>query len=247
MATVKLTARSRASRGKQDAKRTRAEGLIPGILYGENEENVPLSVDAREFRAVLSTPSGRNVIIQLGVDGSDKVIRTVIRAMDRDSLSREIVHIDLQRISENKPVVMYIPVVVTGESTAVKEGRGILDHTMREVQVRCLPRDIPEHITVDVTGLEVRHAIHVGELKLPNVEILDNPERPVVEILQPTIYKEPVAGAAAAEGAEEGAEAPEGAEKPEAGGAEADGKGRESKGKDQKSRESKGKESKSKE
>jgi large subunit ribosomal protein L25 len=233
MATVKLKSRPRTSVGKQGAKHARAEGLIPAILYGENRENVPISIDAREFRVALSTPSGRNVIILLGVDGDEKAVRTVIRAMDRDSVSREIVHVDLQRISEDKPVVMQIPVVVVGESPAVKEGRGILDHTMREVEVRCLPRDIPEHITVDVTGLEVKHAIHVGDLKLPNVEILDNAERPVVEVLQPTIYKEPVAPvAAAALAGEEGEEAGEAGEKAEGGAAEPEPKGKEPKGKE---------------
>ncbi len=186
---------------------------MPAVLYGEQQANVPLQVDAHELRAALSTRSGRNVIIQVAVDGMEPT-RAVVREMERDPITREILHVDLQRISENKPVVMHVPVVLTGESIAVKEGRGILDHTMRELEVKCLPRHIPEHIEIDISGLEVRHAIHVADLTVPDIEILDNPDRPVVEVLQPTIFEEPTPGAAA-EGAaaagEEAAEAAEGA------------------------------------
>jgi large subunit ribosomal protein L25 len=216
MATVKLKVIPREDLGKQGSKRARAAGNVPAILYGEQQPNVPLVINAHELRAALSTPSGRNVIIQLLLEGADTT-RAVIREMERDPITRDILHVDLQRISENKPVTMHIPVSVVGESIAVKEGRGILDHTMRQLEVKCLPRDIPEHIEVDVSGLEVRHAIHVADLDVPNVEIMDNPERPVVEVLQPTLFEEPVA-AEAAEGEEAPAEGEE-AEGEEAGGA----------------------------
>jgi len=210
MATVKLSSTARSTMGKQGAKHTRSEGRIPAVLYGEAQGSVPISVDAHDLRVALSTPSGRNVIILLSVDGGEPT-RAVIREMSRDPISRRIIHVDMQRISENKPVVMHIPVVVVGESLAVKEGRGILDHTMRQLEVRCLPRDIPEHIDVDVTGLEVKQSIHVGDIVVPNVELLDIKERPVVEILQPTLFQEPSAAAEAAPAEGEAAEG-EGAE-----------------------------------
>ena len=155
----------------------------------------------------LSTPSGRNVIIQLGIEGAGSSARAIIRDMERDPVTREILHFDLQRISEDKPIVMHIPVTLVGESPAVKEGRGILDHAMRELEVRCLPRDIPEHIEVDISALEVKNAIHVNNISRENLEILDHPERPVVEVLQPTLFKEPTE-----EVEEEEAEAVEGEE-----------------------------------
>jgi large subunit ribosomal protein L25 len=201
--------------GKQGSKRTRARGEVPGVLYGEKQETIPISMSAHALRLALSTPSGRNVIIQLGLDGKEASTRAVIRDMERDPVTREVLHVDLQRISENKPIVMHIPVVLVGESLAVKEGRGILDHTMRELEVRCLPRDIPEHIDVDISALEVRHAIHVSDIRVESLEILDHPERPVVEVLQPTLFKEPTEAVAeeeaeaAAEAAEAGEEAPE--------------------------------------
>jgi large subunit ribosomal protein L25 len=220
MATIRLKVRRRTDTGKQGSKRTRAMGDVPAVLYGEKQENIPISIESHELRTALSTPSGRNVIIQLGVEGEEGASRAVIRDIDRDAITREILHVDLQRISENKPVVMHVPVMVVGESPAVKEGRGILDHAMRELEVKCLPKDIPEHIEVDISGLEVKNAIHVSDIVVPDVEILDYPERPVVEVLQPTLFKEPTEEAeegveVEGEEAEEGAEAPEGEAAPE--------------------------------
>ena len=222
MATIKLTVRRRTDTGKQGSKRTRALGDVPAVLYGEEQENVPISISFNDLRTVLSTPSGRNVIIDLGLDGEAAAARAVIRDMTRDALTREILHVDLQRISENKPVVMQVPVTLVGESLAVKEGRGILDHTMRSLEVKCLPRDIPEHIEVDVSELEVKHGIHVRDISVDKVEILDNLDRPVVEVLQPTLFEEPIEEGEAGElvEGEEGAEETEGAEGAKEGAAE---------------------------
>jgi len=191
---------------------------VPAVLYGEKLDSTPIAIELNDLRALLSTPSGRNVIIHLGLDGEEASSKAVIRDMVRDPVSREILHIDLQRISENKPVVMHVPINLVGESLAVKEGRGILDHTMRQLEVRCLPRDIPEHITVDVSELEVKHAVHVRDISVDNVEILDNADRPVVEVLLPTLFVEPTEEGAEVgeevegeEGAEAGEEAEEGA------------------------------------
>ncbi len=220
MATIKLAVRRRTDTGKQGTKRTRALGDVPAVLYGEEQENVPIAISFNDLRMTLSTPAGRNVIIELGVDGEEMTASAVIRDLTRDPLTREILHVDLQRISENKAIVMHVPVSLVGESLAVKEGRGILDHTMRQLEVRCLPRDIPESIEVDISSLEVRHAIHVNEIVVDKLEILDHPERPVVEVLQPTLFVEPTA-----EGEEgvEGEEVEEGAEATAAGEEAAEG------------------------
>lgn len=235
MATVKLNAVSRPGVGKQGAKHARAEGRVPAVLYGEAQENLTLAIDAHDLRVALSSPSGRNVIIQLTVDEGEAT-RAVIREMSRDPISRRIIHVDMQRISENKPVVMHIPVILVGEPLAVKEGRGILDHTMRALEVRCLPRHIPEHIEVDVSALEVRHSIHVSEIAVPNVELLDNKDRPVVEVLQPTLFTETKPGEAAVPAEGEVAEGEEGAEAP----AEEEGKKDKKDRKDKKEEKAKG-------
>lgn len=212
MATIDLKAERRVTLGKQGAKHTRGLGRVPAVLYGEGKENITLSVDALEVKRALATPSGRNVIVRLGIEDEDGMTRVIFRDVSRDAVTRDILHVDFMRISENRPINMRIPVVVVGESPAVKEGRGLLDHTMRHVEVKCLPKDIPESIEVDVSKLDVKHAIHVGDIEIPNVEILDLPERPVVEVLQPTIFKEAEEGE---EAAVEGEKAPaEGKEAP---------------------------------
>ena len=215
MATIKLNLKRRTDTGKQGSKRIRTGGDVPAVLYGEKQDNVPVCIEANDLRNALATPSGSNVILQLLLEGEDAATRAVIRAMDRDALTREILHVDLQRISENKPVTMHVPVSLVGESLAVKEARGILDHAMRQLEVKCLPRHIPEHIEVDISELEVRHAIYVRDIAVDNLEILDHPERPVVEVLQPTIFKEPgeeLEEAAEPVEGEEGAEALEASE-----------------------------------
>ncbi len=214
MATVKLSALARAATGKQGAKHTREQGQVPAVIYGEQGETISLSIGATELRVALGTPSGRNVIVQLVLDGKD-MNRAVIRDMTRDPITREILHVDFQRISENRPIHIRVPVVVIGSCPAVKEGRGILDHTMRDVEIRCLPRDIPMNIEVDVSKLDVGRAIHVNELVHENVEFLDTPERPVVDILQPTIFKIDDEEGAEGEGAE--GETPGGEDESDAG------------------------------
>ena len=161
-----------------------------------------LEIGERDLKTALSTPAGRNVIIEVVRDGAE-MNRAVLREITRNPITRQILHVDLQRISENKPIHMMIPVVLVGESPAVQEGRGILDHSMRTLEIRCLPKDIPTNIEVDVSELDIGHAIRVSDITVPDVELLDIPERPVVDVLLPTIFvEEEVEGAELAEGEE---------------------------------------------
>ena len=202
MAVVTLNAAVRTALGRQGAKRVRRQGLIPAILYGEQLENVNLEIGERDLKTALSTPAGRNVIIEVVREGAE-MNRAVLREITRNPITRQILHIDLLRISENKPIHMMIPVVLVGESPAVKEGRGILDHSMRTLEIKCLPKDIPANIEVDVSELDVGRVIRVSDITVPDVELLDIPERPVVDILLPTIFvEEEVEGAELAEGEE---------------------------------------------
>jgi large subunit ribosomal protein L25 len=176
MAVVTLNAAVRTALGRQGAKRVRRQGLIPAILYGEQLENVNLEIGERDLKTALSTPAGRNVIIEVVREGAE-MNRAVLREITRNPITRQILHIDLLRISENKPIHMMIPVVLVGESPAVKEGRGILDHSMRTLEIKCLPKDIPANIEVDVSELDVGRVIRVSDITVPDVELLDIPGR----------------------------------------------------------------------
>ncbi len=200
MAVVALKVATRTALGRQGTKRVRRQGMVPAILYGEMQENINLAIEEADLKAALSTPAGRNVIIELTPEGGE-MTRVVFREMARNPITRQILHIDFLRISEHKPINMKIPVILKGESPAVKEGRGILDHAMRVIEIRCLPKDIPTSIEVDVSELDIGKAIHVSEITIADVEFLDAPERRVVDILLPTLYvEEELEGAEAVEG-----------------------------------------------
>ncbi len=223
MAVVTLQTAVRTALGRQGAKRVRRQGLIPAILYGEQLENVNLEIGEHALKVALSTPAGRNVIIEMTRDGAE-MTRVVLRDITRNPITRQVLHVDFQRISENKPINMTIPVLLVGECLAVSEGRGILDHAMRTLEIKCLPKDIPANIEVDVSELDIGRVIRVSDITVANVELLDIPERPVVDILLPTLFvedevegAEPVEGEVPAEGEDEAVASESGKESEEKG------------------------------
>lgn len=178
--------------GKGEAHRLRREGAIPGVLYGHGVQGLPIRVDAREFQRVLNTGAGRNNLVELEVDGGDKHT-AMIKEVQQDNLRGFPLHVDFYRISLKEKVKASIPLVLAGVEAVVKEG-GIVEHQLYEVEVECLPTDLPEHIEVDVSGLRVGHHLTVGGLKAPaGVAILNDPAETVVVIDSPR-----------GEGAEEG-------------------------------------------
>jgi large subunit ribosomal protein L25 len=221
MATAELNAKLRETRGKGFAKRTRREGNVPGILYGEGNEPVTLEVNFKDFYHVTHTRAGTNVILDLRIEGSGRSeCKAIIREIQYHPVRRDVLHVDFQEISMTKEVHVNIPVHVTGESIGVKTKGGVLEILHRDVEVRCLPADIPESLTVDVTELDVGDSLQVKDLTFDLGEIIDEPETTVVTVVAPTVIEEkpPVEEEVAAE-AEEGAEeAKEGEKKePEAG------------------------------
>ncbi|MFA5780404.1 MAG: 50S ribosomal protein L25 [Elusimicrobiota bacterium] len=212
-----LDSQERKPASKGEMKKMRAKGLIPAILYGDMA-NMSLTVDAVKFKTLLKM-AGHNVIITLNMP--DKTSKTVlIKDIQKNVISREFSHIDFYQISMKKKIEISIPVVLVGEAPGVKSG-GVLSHIVRELKVKCLPADIPEKITVDISKLEIGNTVLVKDLDVPkNVEILIAPDQIVANIVSPTILEEvtPVAGAEAAaepevigkgkkEEVEEGAEA----------------------------------------
>jgi large subunit ribosomal protein L25 len=221
MATAELNAKLRETRGKGFAKRTRREGNVPGILYGEGNEPVTLEVNFKDFYHVTHTRAGTNVILDLRIEGSGRSeCKAIIREIQYHPVRRDVLHVDFQEISMTKKVHVNIPVHVIGESIGVKTKGGVLEILHRDVEVRCLPADIPESLTVDVTELDVGDSLQVKDLTFDLGEIIDEPETTVVTVVAPTVIEEkpPVEEEVAAE-AEEGAEeAKEGEKKePEAG------------------------------
>jgi large subunit ribosomal protein L25 len=206
---VKLNAEKRSEKGNGPARRLRASGRVPAVLYGRGMESVPLSVDARELGHVLH--QGSNVLIDLNV-GDDNFL-TLAKDLNRDHIKGRYIHVDFLAIDKDQKITVNIPVTPVGDSRGVKEG-GVLEHHMWEIEVECLPFDVPESVEIDVSDLGIGDNIHVSDLRVPSgVEILSEPEELVLAVIQPqapieveeeAVEGEAVEGEAPAEGATEG-------------------------------------------
>jgi large subunit ribosomal protein L25 len=216
MRRVLLEAEVRSKTGKEIARKLRAAGRIPAILYGRGIDPIPLSVEAEAFESTLLTGAGANVLLDLVIheNGATHSEIAMVQEMQRDVLRRRIIHVDLHKINLTEKIHARIPVALRGEARGAKEG-GILQHLLREVEVECLPAELPEHFDLDVSSLVVGHSLHVSDLHVPEgITLLTSPEETIVAIVAPAVaVEEEAAAAPAAEAAE-----PElvGAEKKEA-------------------------------
>jgi large subunit ribosomal protein L25 len=215
---TKLQAEKRDETGKGVARRLRADGRVPGVLYGQGVEPVALSVDAREMFHILHGAAGANALVDLVVDGSEHLV--LAREIQRDYIHNSLIHIDFLAVSRTQMITLNVPVVETGEAAGVKEG-GVVEHHLREVAVECYPQDVPDQIEIDITEIELGDMVHVSDLVAPEgVTILTNLEDAVLSIITPAVLRteadlsvpgEEGVEVPVAEG-EEGAEAPVGAE-----------------------------------
>jgi large subunit ribosomal protein L25 len=237
MAEVKLTAEPRAGVGKGAARKARAAGKVPAVLYGPEVQPKRVAVDARELWHALHTDAGTNVLINLQVDGD--TFLTMPREVQRDIVRGTLLHVDFLRIRRDVAIQVEVPVHLVGESHGVKEG-GVVEHHLWELRVEVLPTDVPESVEADISGLGIGDSLHVSDIKVPgNVTVITPLEEtlvsvvpPPVLVVEPTPEELEAAEAAALEAAEaaegeEGAEAPaegapegEGGEKPAEGGGE---------------------------
>jgi large subunit ribosomal protein L25 len=206
MKEVVLEVKERAEKGTRESRRMRTAGTIPAILYGAKQSPISLGIAVKEFNRVIHGGAGENVVLTLNFSGDKKEGKTaIIKEIQRDPVSRNIVHIDLLAISLKDKIKVNVPVMVTGDAPGIKEG-GILEYVLREVEVECLPTQIPEHIMVDVSSLKINESIHVRDLKLADdqVKVLTPADRMLISIVPPTVLEEPtpVEGAIAPEAAE---------------------------------------------
>lgn len=219
MKEVALAASSRQAKGKGAARQSRMAGNIPAVVYGPEIDPISIEVSEKALRAAVKEASSLSAIFDLNIDG--KTNKVLIRELQRDPITLQVTHIDFHAISMNKPIHLTVPITITGTAMGVKTEGGILQTTMREVEISCLPKDIPDKVEIDVTQLMVGDSIHVRNLEIPNVEILSEETRTIVVVQAPTVIAEPTT-AEGAEG-EEGEEAAEGAAAEGEGEAEASG------------------------
>ena len=187
MPVIPLTGTRRGDIGKGGARKARAAGLIPGVLYGHGEEPIALSVSAREFELAVRKQGG-NPIMGLGLDGGEHT--ALIRAVQYDPVSHDIIHLDFLRISLTETIEVEVAIRLVGTPVGVKDGGGILEPILRELKVRCLPTAIPPFVEVDVTALNIGDSVHVGAISVPEVTILTDPDVTVATVVPPTVHVE---------------------------------------------------------
>ena len=191
MKAIELSAVKRDTTGKGPARRLRREGLIPAVLYGRKLEPVLLMVAAKEIEKITKTGQISQRLLNLAVQNGKKVTRTaMLKELQTDPLTGEVLHADFYEVAMDRQIKVNVPVVITGKSIGVEMG-GLLQVVRHEIEVLCLPNEIPEAFEVDVTQLDIGQSIHVEELSLPEtVEIPAEVNFTVVTVLAPKVEVE---------------------------------------------------------
>ena len=195
----KVQAKVREGRGKNDARRARRDGMVPITVYGGDGETIAAVAQLSELAAILRSESGRNTIFTIDVEG---VGTSEVMFHDRqiDPVKGRLIHADLARLVKGQKIEVTVPLHLVGEPIGVKEKQGVLEQIIREIQIRCEPREIPDSLDLDVSNLDVHELLHVSDIPVgPGVEILTDPEQVIATV---GIVKEEVVAAPATEGEE---------------------------------------------
>jgi large subunit ribosomal protein L25 len=192
---VSLEAKTRKEAGKGVARRLRGEGKIPAVIYGHGREPEALVVDTVAFSKALSSASGAT-IIDVTVDGKAPV-KALIREIQRNPVRpADVIHLDLYEVKADEKITVKVPVHLVGTPDGVRNSGGVLDHSIREMEIEVFPADIPPSIDIDVSPLTIGHSIYVRDVSVPKVKILNDPNIPVCSVVAPRAEEvvAPVAG-----------------------------------------------------
>jgi large subunit ribosomal protein L25 len=194
---ITVRAQRRDGRGKNDSRRTRREGMVPLTVYGGEGEPISAIAPLRDLAAILRSDAGQNTIFTLDVEG---VGASDVMFHDRqiDPLRGRLLHADLVRLVKGQKIEVTVPLHLIGEPLGVTEGGGVLEQLLRQIEIRCEPREIPEAFDLDVTNLGVHDVLHVSDIPVgDNIEILESPETVVATV--GIVREEPVEATAATE------------------------------------------------
>jgi large subunit ribosomal protein L25 len=195
-ATLDVVRRDRF--GKNEAVRIRQEGRIPAVVYGNASQAEPVSVDPKALLKILRSQSGANTLIALKIDGADAA-RVLVKEYQIHPISHHLLHADFYRVAMDRVLRVTVPVHLTGEAKGVKAQGGVVDFVHREVVLECLPADIPEHITVDVTELMLNDGIRVRDIETGGKwKPVSEPDMLIVHVVAVKVEAEPVAADVAA-------------------------------------------------
>lgn len=202
MEKVELEAKKRELVGTAKSRNSRLSGFIPAIVYGKGMDSIPIEVDSKKFVKIISSKAGRNVIINLKITSDGKVQTAPVLTHDvqKNPINDSIIHVDFYRIKMEEEIKTKIPIVLAGEAVGVKLDGGILVHGLREIEIKCLPVNIPNKFEIDVSSLKIGNSLHVSDLKVEkDITVLTPPAEILVTISAPTREEEVVAPPAAPE------------------------------------------------
>ena len=194
-----VEAKLRQTGGKNDARRLRRTGLIPAVVYGAGQSPQPVAVDPKQMLRILHSEAGHNSIFDLSLNGS--ATKVMIVDWQSEPIKGSLLHVDLKRIAMDRVLRVSVPLVLVGEAPGVKAEGGILEHVLREIEVECLPADIPSHIDVDVSKLAFGEAIRVSDLPHDGkVKFLNDEDLTVAHVtsVKETVVETPAEGTEAA-------------------------------------------------
>ena len=195
---TKLTAQKRPETGRPAVKKIKAQGLVPAVIYARGEEPLPLQVELRAMENLLSHAVGEQLLVELAIEGAKGSRLALIQEIQHHPVSQAILHVDFQGVRADEEIEANIPVEATGEAAGVKTGGGLLEQLARTIAIRCLPKDLPGVITVDIAALQIGDTLKVKAIALPaGVKAVD-PEATIFLVAEPTVIAEEPAAAAAA-------------------------------------------------
>jgi large subunit ribosomal protein L25 len=188
---VRLKVQARESRGSAESRRLRANGLIPGVLYGNGGDAQAFSIEERELRKALTGDHGLHAILDVVPEGSQKPRHAVLKEYQLDPTRARLLHIDLQEVRLDQAIHTQVVVELVGESEGVKEG-GVLSQIQREVNVEALPMEVPDRLELDVSAMNIGDTLRLSDLRVPEgVKLLDDPETVLATVTPPTKIEEP--------------------------------------------------------
>ncbi len=211
MDNVSIVVQKRDVTGTRATRRLRKSGLIPGVIYGHGNDAVLISIDPHALRDALGTSAGTHAVLDVTVEGEKAGHKTIVKELELDRVKQTVTHVDLQEIRLDETIETAVAVSFEGESVGVKEG-GMLDESTREVTIRGLVTAIPEHLVLDISGLDVNDTAKVSDLVVPEgIEVLNDADEVLCSVLPPrkVEVEEGVEGEGILEGVEAGQAEPE--------------------------------------
>jgi large subunit ribosomal protein L25 len=196
---VKLKAEHRNETGRSAVRKLKARGIIPAVIYGGKDKPQPLQVSARDINTILSHASGENILVELEIEGEKGGRTALLQEIQHSPVGGNVLHLDFHAVSMDEKIEADVPVEAIGVANGVKNFGGLLEQSLRSLTIECLPRDLPDRITVDVSALNIGDSIHVRDMQLPSGVVAKvQSDLTAFSVLAPVVEEEPVAVAAEA-------------------------------------------------